>query len=336
MMRYVLSVTVAAVAATAGFAQNTDFMAEKAKNFGPSSIGPVLVHYFPIENTTNQTVKIGAPRIGCGCVSASVLKGELAPGEKTFLAAMMDTKKIPSHQRNVTKTVSVHVPFFVPNQPLRETRVDVTCVGREDMAMTPDLLALGTVKMGANATAKVSVTLYSGIVWNVTEVESKGRFIKAEFKAVKGQAGQTTYEVTATLNEKCPAGNWMSDVILKSNTPGLESYRIPVTVNVVPAIAAEPGALKLGDVQLPTGSAVGPRPRITINGVSPFKILEVKTGDKQISAKVIYDGAKRPNHVIELEVAPEKAGEFTRNIEIVTDCVEMPSVIVPVSATVKK
>jgi Protein of unknown function (DUF1573) len=334
MMRYVLSVAVATIAAGAGLAQTPD-MPEKAKDFGPSSIGPVLVHYFPIENNTKGTVKIGAPRIGCGCVSVSVLKGELAPGEKTYMAAYMDTKKIPQTQRNQIKTVSVHVPFIVPNQPLREIKVDVTTVGREDMSMSPDMLALGTVKKGTAGTSKVTVTLFSPIVWNLTEVKSTGQFVKAEFKKVTAPAGQTAYEITATVLDTCPAGNWMSDVFLKSATPGLESYRIPVTVNVVPAIAAEPGALKLGEVQLPAGTGVGPRPRITVNGLSPFKILKVNAGDKQISAKVIYDDA-RSSHVVELELSPEKAGEFVRDIEIVTDSKEMPSVIVPVSATVKK
>ena len=335
MTRYVLTMTVAASVATAGFAQIPE-MPDKAKDFGPSSIGPVLTHYFPIENNTKATVRIGAPRIGCGCVSANVLKGELAPGEKTFLATTLDTKKIPTQQRNNFKSVSVHVPFIVPGQPLRETRVDVSCVGREDLSMSPDVLALGTVKKGASGTAKMSVTLFSNVVWQVTEAKSTGQFVKAEVKAVAGQLGRTVYEVTATVDPKCPPGNWMSDIYLKSATPGLEKFRIPVTVNVVPAIAVEPGALNLGELKLPAaGPVVGPRPRITINGLSPFRVLKVNVGDKQISAKIIYDDA-RASHVVELELAPTQAGEFLRDIEIVTDNKEMPSVIVPVSATVTK
>lgn len=333
MIRNVLSVSMLTVLAASGFAQE---MPEKTKDFGPSSIGPVLIHYFPIENTSKVEVRVGAPRIGCGCVSAQVLKGVLAPGEKTFLAVQMDTKKIPANQRNVTKTVSVNVPFTAAGR-LSEAKVDVTCVGREDMSLSPEILAMGDVKIGGTATAKTTITLFSNVVWDVKEAKSTGQFVKAEVKKLPGKPGQigTTYEVSATLLDNCPAGNWMSDVFLKSTTPGLESYRIPVTVNVKAAIAAEPASLKLGDVQLPAGSTVGPRPRITVNGLSPFKILEVKTGDKQISAKVIYDDA-RSSHVIELQLTPEKDGEFTQNVEIVTDCKEMKSVIVPVSATVKK
>lgn len=334
MTRFVMAVTAAVALAGAGAAQQTkDFITETAKDFGPSAVGPVHVHYFPIENTTNQPIRIEAPRIGCGCVAASVLKGELAPGEKTFLYATLDTKKIPSHQLNFTKTVSVHVPFVIPGQPRREIKVDVTTVGRQDMSITPEVLAIGTVKKGDSKSAKVTVTLYGNIVWDVTEAKSNGQFVKAEVKKLAGQVGRTTYEVTAILDEKCPTGNWMSDVVLQSSTPGLTSYRIPVTVLVVPAIAAEPGALKLGVV--PAAPAAGPRPRILLNGQSPFKILEVKAGDKQISAKSIYDDS-RANHVVEVELKPEAAGEFARDIEIVTDSKDMPSVIVPVSATVKK
>jgi len=195
---------------------------------------------------------------------------------------------------------------------------------------------LGTVKKGGTGTAKVSVTLFSNIVWQVSGATSTGQYVKAEVKAVKAQLGRTVYEITATLDQKCPAGNWMSDVYLTSSTPGLEKFRIPVTVNVVPAIAVEPGALKLGELKLPAGGpAIGPRTRITINGLSPFRILKVNAGDKQISAKILHDDA-RTRHVVELELAPTQAGAFLRDIEIVTDDKDMPSVIVPVSATVTK
>ena len=108
-----------------------EYFAEKDKDFGPSPIGPVLTHYFSIKNTTTGTVKMGTPRIGCGCVSASLLKPELAAGESTYLVAYMDTKKIPLQQRNTTKTVTVSVPFFTPVP--EEIVLRVTTIGREDL-----------------------------------------------------------------------------------------------------------------------------------------------------------------------------------------------------------
>ena len=51
---------------------------------------------------------------------------------------------------------------------------------------------------------------------------------------------QMADEVTATLDEKCPVGDWTTDVWVKTSTPGMERIRIPVRVTVVSPIAVNP------------------------------------------------------------------------------------------------
>ena len=66
-MKRIIPLAVAFVA-TCGFslAGPPDFFSEKAKDFGVSSRGPVLSHFFFVTNTSNQTVTMGQPRVSCG------------------------------------------------------------------------------------------------------------------------------------------------------------------------------------------------------------------------------------------------------------------------------
>jgi hypothetical protein len=320
------------LAATVGFANAgaPDYFKETKKDFGTSPIGPVLTHYFEIKNTSPNTVTMGTPRIGCGCVSATLMKATLAPGETTYLIAYMDTKKIPNHQRGVNKTVTVSVPFLSPN--VEEVVTSVTTVAREDLFFTPDSLRFGTVSTGAGAKSSMKVTLYNQPNWQVTQAQSTGKFVSVEFKEFARKPNEVVYEIVATLKPDCPIGNWMSEVVLSTNAGGIDKLRIPVSVVVNSPIAAEPVELKFGDVIVDKEAA--PR-QILLQSQTPFKVLEVKGTDGKISVKPVTDGS-RATHILNVNVKAGEIGELLRKLEIVTDSKDMPMVIVPVSATAKK
>jgi len=105
-----------------------------------------------------------------------------------------------------------------------------------------------------------------------------------------------------------------------------------VTVIVNSPIAAEPVELKFGDVMVDADAA--PR-QILLQSQTPFKVLEVKGTDGKISVKPVTDGS-RATHILNVNVKPSEVGELLRQLQIVTDSKEMPTVVIPVSATAKK
>jgi hypothetical protein len=123
----------------------------------------------------------------------------------------------------------------------------------------------------------------------------------------------------------------MSDLILSTNATGIEKMRIPVTVNVEAAIAVKPGAGDLGAVAVGVPKSVD----VTISGKEPFKVLEVKGGDAAVSVTPKTDGA-RLSHTLKVDLKAAAAGGLTREITIVTDSKDQPTIILPVSATVTK
>jgi len=331
-MKSLLLVAAAVVGTSASaWAGPGDLFTEKEMDFGTTPKGTVLVHYFRFTNTTKETLTLGTPRVSCGCTSAAVSTNKVAPGESAAVIAYMDTRRIPTP--NVTKSVLVYTPIFT-STGAEEVTMKVTTVARDDLAMSPDVLAFGTVKSGAGAKLSTKVTFMSDPNWKITEATSTGGFVKAEFKEDSRSGSMVTYEVTATLAKDCPAGNWVSDINLKTSNAAVAKLRVPVTVSVAAApasagVAASPESAAFGDVKL--GATA--EKKITLKGAAPFKILEVKGADEQLKVVIEEDKASA-THTLVLAANPTKVGGFTRTVEIVTDSKEQPKLVIPVTAKV--
>lgn len=311
--------------ATSAWAGPGDMFTEKVKDFGTTPRGTVQVHYFRFTNNTNQTLNLGTPRVSCGCTSASVSKTSVAPGETAAVIAYMDTRRIPTP--NVTKSVLVYVPFLNPTQ--EEVTLRVQTVARDDLLMSPDTIAFGSVKAGQGAKMSTKVTFMSDPGWKVTEGASTGGFVKAEFKEESRSGSMVTYEVTALLDKACPIGNWVSDINLTTSNPAVAKLRIPVTVNVVQSVAITPESAVFGNVPM----GVEMEKKITLKSGKPFKILEVKGADEQLKVTVEKTGASEV-HTLVFAANPKTIGGFTRMVEILTDDKDQPKLIIPVTAKV--
>lgn len=326
MTRFALGLVGLLAFNTLAWAGPGDLFTEKEKDFGVSPKGTVLVHYFRFTNTTKETISLGQPRVSCGCVTPALTTNRLAPGETAAVIAYMDTKRIPN--AGITKTVLVYVPFLSPTP--EEVALKVTTVTRDDLMMSPDTLAFGNVVKGKGATAVTKVTFTSDAKWEIKKASSTGGFVSVEAKLASRSGSIVTYDVTATLDKECPAGNWTSDVYLETSNAAVAKLRIPVTVTVSAAVAALPETVSFGNVKM---GDTTPEQKVTIQSSTPFKILEVKGADAQLTVKVDTETAK-PVHTVVIAANPSAAGGFTRTVEIVTDNKDQPSVIVPVTAKV--
>ena len=188
MTRFVLGVAALLSAGGFAFAGPADLFEEKEKDFGISPKGTVLVHYFRFTNTTKNTITLGQPRVSCGCVTPALSKNQLAPGETAAVIAYMDTRRIP--QAGVTKTVIVYVPFQSPT--FEEVALKVTTVTRDDLLMSPDTLAFGTVTKGKGSKVTTKVTFTSDANWEVKKASSTGAYVIPEFKCRGGTWSPTT------------------------------------------------------------------------------------------------------------------------------------------------
>jgi hypothetical protein len=135
--------------------------------------------------------------------------------------------------------------------------------------------------------------------------------------------------VTAILDKDCPAGNWTSDINLKTSNSSVAKLRVPVTVNIITPVAATPEIIAFGNLSVGTST----EKKLTLQSGTPFKILDVKGVDEQL--KVVIEKSDASSvHTLTLAANLKAPGGFTRTVEIFTDNKEQPKVIIPVTAKV--
>jgi hypothetical protein len=296
-----------------------DYFSESGKDFGPTPRGPILTHYFSVTNTTQQTVTIGSARVSCGCVSPTIMKSQLKPGDSTAVYVAMDTRRIP--QSYIQKTVIVYVPFYAPT--MEEVQLKVSAIARDDMVLSPEGIAFGNVKMGTAKSSTAKLTIYNQANLQVTGFESTGGHVKVNVQPGSKGTNDTTFEITADLDSKCPVGHWTAELFVKTNTPGLEKIRVPVSVIVTTPIAVVPDAITVADTAKPTEHSV------MLQSNQAFKILQVKGVDDVISVKANAEDS-RPVHILTVTVKPKDSTNIARLLEIETDHKEMAWIKVPV------
>jgi hypothetical protein len=328
--RFFLAAAALCLVTSASQAAGGELFPEHAKDFGTSPRGPVLTHYFPVKNTTDGPITLGQPRVSCGCVSASVLKNVLAPGESTSVVAMMDSKRIPTP--NTSKTVIVFVTVQQANR-LEEVQLKVTAIARDDLVMSPDTLTFGTLRQGQGGKLTTKLTLYSDPNWAIQSADSTGIYVKATAKKLPNAANEAgaSYEVTAELDPKCPVGNWTADIWLTTSAVGMTKIRVPVTVNVIAPIAVNPDPVAFGAVVVGTAA----EQKVVLTGEKPFKILEVKGATDGLEVAPV-GSVPRPVHILKLTLTAKKVGVLEKTLEIVTDNPDAKTVKVAVTATAAK
>src|SRR5262249_8490082 len=124
------------------------------RDFGTVARGQMLTHPYRLTNHTGQTVRIISVRVSCGCTSATSLQGALPPARSTSAPAQMATRRFPG-----PKPVTIYVQF---DQPLwAEARLSISANARDDISVTPDTLAFGSVQRGNAASRQTTVSFSS-------------------------------------------------------------------------------------------------------------------------------------------------------------------------------
>lgn len=323
MFRYGLIVLVGLYAggyAAGGWADS--MFEERSRDFGSVPHGPTLQHSFRLTNNTKNVVQIGNVRVSCGCVSASALQNVLQPGESTAIVANMDSSRFHGH-----KSVTVYVTFTQPQW--EEISLVVSANSRADVSITPSTMAFGKVQRGNAPTASVSVGFFGNGQWQIEEVKSESNYVKPTFKESRRSNGEVAYELTATVRADVPVGKWYTDLWLKTNNPNMPQVRVPLTIEVDPALNVNPKMAALGEVK----SGETAEKKIIIKGSKPFKITKILGTDDQL---VVTDSSKdaMPTHVLTLAFKAAKAGDLNWNLRVQTDMAEEGEVVFPASAKV--
>ncbi len=309
MLRYSLvllgSCLAAGSAAAATWADG--LFEELSKDFGSVPRGPTLEHHFRVVNNTARPVHIANVRVSCGCVSASVHKTFLQPGEETAVQARMDTTRFTG-----IKSVTIYVTFDAPAH--EEVRLWVQANGRNDFSITPDSLAFGQVKRGNYPPMSVLLTFYGSPDIQVTEAKCESNYVLSSLKEVRRQDSEVAYQLTAQLRSDAPVGKWYTDIWLKTNTAAMPPIRVPLTVEIESSLSVSPDPVAMGPVKIQGES----ERRVIVRGVQPFKITNVAGTDADL---IVRDNTPESKavHVLTLKLKGSRPGDVNRTLRVHTD-----------------
>jgi hypothetical protein len=283
---------------------------ELSRDFGSVPRGPALVHHFHVTNRTQQAVRIASIRVSCGCVTATATQNTVAPGHSTEIVAQMDTRRFSG-----AKTVTIYVQFDQPQW--EEVRLWLQANSRDDVTVSPDMLAFGQVKRGSMATASANVTFLGSGDWEISQAKCDTSYVQTEADEVSRQAGEVVYRLTARIRSDAPVGKWYTDVWMSTNSAAIPRVRVPLTVEIESALSVSPPIAMLGDVK--AGSET--ERKVIVRGVRPFRIIRVSGTDSQLSVND-NTSASKSIHVLTIKLKARGQGELNRDLRILTDMPE--------------
>jgi hypothetical protein len=308
MYRYSLVCVIGLCATAPAFASWADGMFEEMnRDFGSVPRGPTLTHPFRLVNNTNMPVHIAGVRVSCGCTSARALQNDLAPGQETVILAQMDTRRFLG-----SKSVTIFVTFDQPRW--EEVRLLVQANSREDVNVTPDTLAMGRVKRTTVPSVASTISFFGDPNWQITSVGVDSNYIQPTCKMVRRDASEVAYELNVRLRPDTPVGKWFTDIWLTTNNPATPRVRVPLTVEVEPALSISPETVVLGEIKTGKESAR----KVIVRGARPFKITGIKGTDKEIAVRDNTNEA-RAIHVLTVTLQGKQPGTVSRTFHIATD-----------------
>jgi hypothetical protein len=324
MLRYALVLLAGLTAVEcAGAATWADgLFSELNKDFGSVPRGQLQEHHFRLTNNTRGVVNVSSVRVSCGCVTASIDRATLNPGESASVHARMDTGRFVG-----VRSVTIFVQFDRPH--FEEVRLWVSANARLDFNVNPDSLAFGTIKRGGTPSSTAYLTFSGNKEAQVLSVKGESNYVISAFKEVSRLDSEVVYQLTAQLRADTPVGKWYTDVWVKTNLPSMPQVRVPLIVEIESALTASPELVSLGRVKVKAES----ERRVIVRGVKPFKVVKLQGIDDEI--RVVDNTTEaREVHVLTVRFKPERAGNITHKVKVVTDLAEDKEIDFQVSALV--
>jgi hypothetical protein len=276
-------------------------------DFGSVARGSKAEFAFELENKYEEDIHVASVQSSCGCTSPTITKQVLKTWEKSQIIAKFNTRSFVG-QRNATLTVVIDRPFYA------EVQLAVSGYIRSDVVFNPGEINFGDVDQFQPAEVEVTVSYAGRSDWRIMDVRSANEHFEVELKEVTRENNRVDYRMLVRLAADAPAGHIEDQLTLVSDDTRLNLIPLAVHGRVVSPLSVSPASLFLGVVE--TGKSVSKQ--LVVRGKQPFKVVNVKCGDKCFKFETSPDQKKL--HFIPVTfTAGEKPGKVTQHIEIATD-----------------
>ncbi len=290
-------------------------------DFGSALEGSMVRHTFKFKNIGKSVLEIRGVKTSCGCTAAAPTKNNLAPGEEAEISVGFDTHFQKGHQ---VRTITA----FTNDPDTPQAVMTMQGTVRQQVSATPDQVAFGNVKKGAEETRNVVIgDLVGGSPFAIGPVENSNSSIKVvQEKRTDGKPGAV---LKVTLLPTMPVGPFDDSIKVTTN-------RIPLTVSVFGTVTGDlsldPAQVSFGIV--PRGQDVVRILKLSNQGKHAVKVLDITSSNPAVTAEAqpIAPGKEYKITVVLKHGTPD--GQLRGQLAIRTDDPEQATVNVPFYAIV--
>jgi hypothetical protein len=282
-------------------------------DFGTVARSAKTEYRFTFENLYLEDIHVASVRTSCGCTTPTVETPLLKTYEKGTILAHFNTPTFQG-QRAATLTVTIDKPFYA------EVQLHVKGFIRNDVAIEPGSVQVGSIDQGAGADQQVTVNYNGGSNWKILDVKSSNPNITAKAVETGRNYGQVSYQLQVHLDKDAPAGYVNDHLMLVTNDANATQIPVEIEGRVIAGITVSPTALFMGVVQ--PGQTV--TRQLVVKSKKPFRILGVECEDKSFQFDTSKEESAKELHLIPVTfTAGADAGKVVKTIKIETDQGEM-------------
>ncbi len=283
-------------------------------NFGNVPPGAQLHHSFKLVNIWKAPLDITEVRVSCGCVTATVTKNRLLPGESAELKILMNGKAF-------TGSKSVDIFVTVGPQYISTARLTVSAnaAQAEGVAMNSSGIQFGTVSKGQPATQSIEIRNLADANWQVTEI-LKTQTAPFELAVENLPGPGRAYRLTARLKTDSYSGEFREEVTLKTNDVLNPTLKVQVSGKIKGTLTYDRN-VRLAGLRLGADSVA----TIVISADRPFKMTAINglTADMKMQPLPLE---ARQAHILSVQVNPQALGDFRRVLTVQTDLNESATI----------
>ncbi len=185
---------------------------ESDHDFGNVARGAKAEFRFVFENLYLEDIHIANVYASCGCTSVRIENPTVKTYEQGAIVAHFNTDTFRG-QRGATITVVIDKPY--PAEVQLQDRGFI----RDDVAVEPGSVQIGSVDQGVGANQDVNVNYTGGDAWQITGVKSSNPHITAQAVQTSRGDGQVTYALKVHVDKNAPAGYMDDHLMLVTNDP---------------------------------------------------------------------------------------------------------------------
>lgn len=317
------------LAPTTAAAQPRAIAPEMVVDVGRVMRGEAIEHRFEIRNEGSKTLTIRGVEPACGCTVAKFDR-TIAPGASGTVDAVVDTEDFKGP---IAKAVTVYTDDPLNAKLELVIKADV----RTQIESTPGYARFIVVQGEPSEGSRQWLWASESPALEVRSVESPLPFLKASFRRAgdseaTSRGGEGQWIVDLSLTRDAPVGPFADHVVVRTDHPGQQSVKIPISGFVRPVVAVRPRVADFGRLELtqPFSAVL----EVENLGSAEVAVLGVST-DLEGAAAVVEEIEAGKRYRVEVTLPADMAkGEFRGTLAIETTSTRAPRVEVDLRGTI--